>query len=306
MVEQVQKRVRYMSTVPCLRGHLGERYTSGNACVECMRTRVVKAHSRTQIGKNCHGCGKEFVTDRAVTNYCSRSCASNNRPSAVQNRRAKALASKQVEYSRIQVCERCTACYLPVNTASKYCSDECRHYHSLTRSMMSYLRRITVKTVDKTCRQCRNNYQRSYKTGATNSLFCSQRCCVKFAKHLRNRRLRAGVCERYSSVEVFQRDAYVCHICGEPTDPTQKFPHPLYPTVDHVRPLAKGGTDTLDNVKCAHFICNSYKSDSYQDDSSSTVQNGVPGLILPENSPCDRALSLKYAGANLAILEIRK
>ncbi len=35
------------------------------------------------------------------------------------------------------------------------------------------------------------------------------------------------------------------------------------PTIDHVIPLAKGGYDTIENVKAAHFICNSKKSDSH-------------------------------------------
>jgi 5-methylcytosine-specific restriction endonuclease McrA len=32
-------------------------------------------------------------------------------------------------------------------------------------------------------------------------------------------------------------------------------------TLDHIIPLAKGGDHTYENIKLAHMICNSYKSD---------------------------------------------
>lgn len=35
-----------------------------------------------------------------------------------------------------------------------------------------------------------------------------------------------------------------------------------YPSVDHVQPIAHGGTDTWDNVRLAHRRCNYLKSDS--------------------------------------------
>lgn len=50
-----------------------------------------------------------------------------------------------------------------------------------------------------------------------------------------------------------------CHICGRSID--YNLPHldPLSFVVDHVKPLAKGGTDTRDNVRAAHRSCNSTK-----------------------------------------------
>jgi 5-methylcytosine-specific restriction endonuclease McrA len=36
---------------------------------------------------------------------------------------------------------------------------------------------------------------------------------------------------------------------------------PDAPTVDHIIPLAKGGTHTWDNVQLAHWSCNSDKRD---------------------------------------------
>ena len=36
-----------------------------------------------------------------------------------------------------------------------------------------------------------------------------------------------------------------------------------YPSVDHMIPIAKGGTHTWDNVQLAHRYCNSIKSDKF-------------------------------------------
>jgi 5-methylcytosine-specific restriction endonuclease McrA len=51
-----------------------------------------------------------------------------------------------------------------------------------------------------------------------------------------------------------------CHICGEAID--YSITDPLSPrafVVDHIIPLAKGGTDTLGNKAAAHRTCNSTK-----------------------------------------------
>lgn len=50
-----------------------------------------------------------------------------------------------------------------------------------------------------------------------------------------------------------------CHICGKTIDYTLKYPDRMAFTIDHVVPLHKGGTDTIENVKAAHAACNSKK-----------------------------------------------
>lgn len=52
-----------------------------------------------------------------------------------------------------------------------------------------------------------------------------------------------------------------CHWCGKPIDYQAKYPAPDSYVVDHVIPLAAGGTDTLDNKVPAHQACNRDKSD---------------------------------------------
>lgn len=56
-----------------------------------------------------------------------------------------------------------------------------------------------------------------------------------------------------------KRDKPACHICGKAIDYDLPHLNPGAFVIDHVKPLQKGGTDTLDNVKAAHRECNSKK-----------------------------------------------
>lgn len=56
---------------------------------------------------------------------------------------------------------------------------------------------------------------------------------------------------------VFDRDDWVCQLCLELIPAGLTYPHPLYPSVDHVVPLARGGAHETDNMQAAHLRCNS-------------------------------------------------
>ena len=67
-----------------------------------------------------------------------------------------------------------------------------------------------------------------------------------------------------------QRDKGVCKICGREVDINDYYYSDEgyfiagnnYPSIDHIIPLAKGGTHTWNNVQLAHRYCNSIKSDN--------------------------------------------
>lgn len=63
---------------------------------------------------------------------------------------------------------------------------------------------------------------------------------------------------------LIDRDGGVCQICGKPTngdDITNGHIGRMYPTLDHIIPLSKGGSHTWDNVQLAHMCCNAGKCD---------------------------------------------
>lgn len=82
---------------------------------------------------------------------------------------------------------------------------------------------------------------------------------------IRNGRIDSGITFK----RIMKRDGNICAICGKPVDMNdyhitetgRRRPDAMYPSVDHIIPLAKGGTHTWDNVQLAHYMCNALKSD---------------------------------------------
>ena len=87
------------------------------------------------------------------------------------------------------------------------------------------------------------------------------------SKTLRERKGKENGHAPYTRQFILERDDYTCYLCGGRVDLTA--PHQvgepgweIYPHLDHVVPLSKGGPDTPDNVRTTHAACNMSKSDS--------------------------------------------
>lgn len=94
------------------------------------------------------------------------------------------------------------------------------------------------------------------------SRYCTPRCGKQAAKK-RRRALKRGatIAEPFSDSYIYQRDDWVCQICGDKTRPDYNYLHPLAPTIDHIVPLSRGGNHTKRNTQTSHRRCNSEKSD---------------------------------------------
>lgn len=64
------------------------------------------------------------------------------------------------------------------------------------------------------------------------------------------------ICERINPIFIFERDQWICGICGKPVDKNLKRPHPMSKSLDHIVPLSKKGNHTYDNLQLAHLVCN--------------------------------------------------
>lgn len=103
--------------------------------------------------------------------------------------------------------------------------------------------------------------------------FCSDKCKRKAAnryKEIRKKNFRRnGRVDTSISLErLIKRDKGICQICGGKID-AEDYRYDEqgtfivgnnYPTIDHIKPRARGGTHTMDNVQLAHRSCNSKKS----------------------------------------------
>ncbi|MFD4547285.1 HNH endonuclease [Streptomyces sp. NPDC058466] len=109
------------------------------------------------------------------------------------------------------------------------------------------------------CARCGDQFTRHSTTAPT--AFCSRRCRVRSGASLR-RALRAGAeGHTVSRWRIHERDNWTCHICGDPVDRDATVPDLGAPVLDHVTPVARGGSHTEGNLRTAHFYCNSVKRD---------------------------------------------
>lgn len=60
---------------------------------------------------------------------------------------------------------------------------------------------------------------------------------------------------------VYKRDKWRCYLCGDKVIKSLVY-HPKQATLDHVIPMAKGGSHTYDNIRCCCHECNWRKGTS--------------------------------------------
>jgi 5-methylcytosine-specific restriction endonuclease McrA len=97
--------------------------------------------------------------------------------------------------------------------------------------------------------------------------FCSDRCsaAVHGNSGARNVRKKYGMSlGEWQRVRlmVFRRDEYRCYICHDLTDPSAEVNGDAYPNAEHVIPVSVGGETTMNNLRCAHRVCNMAKGNS--------------------------------------------
>lgn len=213
----------------------------------------------------CPTCAVPLVRkgDHAFSTYCSRRCAgiANGaaRFAAGREQREERKAARRAELAartHSLQCEECGSAFTAPSPRA-CCSPECR----MARARRSqapvrhgyqprkpYTLRVPTEHV---CAECHGSF-----IGLRRQQFCSARCNRKSKKRLRDVGGRLGS-ERFSPREIFERDNWTCHLCGDHCDRAASVPARLAPTLDHLTPISKGGVHSRANVKCAHFSCNS-------------------------------------------------
>lgn len=79
-------------------------------------------------------------------------------------------------------------------------------------------------------------------------------------QHARRRaRIMGAFVENVDRGEVLSRDDWTCGICGGEIPKNALPDSPLYPHVDHIVPLSRGGKHSYDNVQASHASCNMQK-----------------------------------------------
>lgn len=123
----------------------------------------------------------------------------------------------------------------------------------------------SVKNEQMTMKKC--SYCGAFFYGFSKDVFCSDECKVHNRKKNTNRyketkkrRCRTEESKYINLVSLYHRDNGICWLCGKRCDIALDKNNNYYPSIDHVVPISKGGKDSWDNVKLAHRICNTIKS----------------------------------------------
>lgn len=205
----------------------------------------------------CLYCNRIYQPKRPNRNkYCSRECA---------------FAAKRAKPKPVQMatCRWCGQEFVK-HGQNVYCSDECRRERARVES-----RKYSVakkQLVPRQCKCCGKVFVPEY--GNKKRVFCSDKCLERWNRRQHNvghktlnARARHLIRKRYGAVlpimyepikaqKVYERDRWICGICGQPIDRRAHAPESLSPSVDHVVALAAGGSHTYGNVQAAHFECN--------------------------------------------------
>lgn len=197
----------------------------------------------------CQGCGSGFVpkrTDRLK--FCSKSCHVATTTKGAQIKR-EALHALKVETTALRL----------IRTGMPACLKRINQI------------RVWIDRSKAPCLACASPIG-AKRAKVSTTAYCSSRCVqtqphyTEFKRTARLKgkaRKRAATVESVSPARVFERDGWICHLCGGKTLKDKRGTyHPKAPELDHIVPLSKGGEHSYRNTACAHRKCNAAKSDT--------------------------------------------
>jgi len=101
------------------------------------------------------------------------------------------------------------------------------------------------------CRFCGVTFEA--RVDSTRSLYCSLTCANDAQGRRENPRFRIADSIRLA---IYEQDAWVCQLCTIPVDRDAHHLAPTAPTLDHIQPRARGGSDEPNNLRLACRDCN--------------------------------------------------
>ena len=186
--------------------------------------------------------------------YCGRKCRDSQRVRL--NQQARDLRS---------VCVECNQQFEGFKRNLKYCGDQCRILGNRKYASNRWREEVAARPEFKEwdCAWCHEVIRVPVSFTGFNKYHAECKLRARRARDRRKTLRRQGVKsdQRITHEEIAERDNYLCHLCGEPVDMSLPRTSKLGATLDHVIPVSRGGVDSRENLKLAHWICNVKKSD---------------------------------------------
>jgi len=215
-------------------------------------------------GRRCEVCDRTYQASHASQRTCGRECGVTLKLANAATRQAMLppRPPRLPRPPRPQIpCAWCSEPFLLRSSRSRFCSVTCENREYAHRE------RGGPGPEGRPCLLCdRLGWWRRYCTSCAEiASIEAARLGKRRAKRARRARERAAPSDGYTLAEVAIEDDYICGLCGDWVDMNLEVPHPEAPTIDHIVPLVRGGTDYRENLQLAHFLCNSRKGDRTAD-----------------------------------------
>lgn len=225
---------------------------------------------KQQKWHGCQECGRLFRNQRRSlgrrpNQFCSRRCAAAQRG---RQRTKNAFEGKHsvVPWRECSVCSAAFISRIVRATCSAACAAE-RKRLEIKRYGDRKTRAAQEQAGVFACLECGSEFTRLDRPGA--KAYCSDACSRRVGKRNANSRKRRR--QRFREqrrkgdsiqlAKLIERDGGKCQLCGRKVTGGQWPGDRLAPTVDHIVPLAHGGTHTWNNVQLAHAECNFTRRD---------------------------------------------
>lgn len=211
----------------------------------------------------CVQCGRVAQRKLGGTNksagyankYCSLDCRDTAYRAAALSRR---LAANPCSSCFARYCICCASPFV-TRTQRRTCGPACA-----ARAAGQAAHRATARTV--VCDECSASFCPLY--GATHATLCGlcaearRRIHKRVQRLARKARQRGATVESVNPIRVFERDGWLCQICGISTPRSKRGTYADdAPELDHIIALARGGEHSYRNTQCACRRCNGLKSD---------------------------------------------
>ena len=152
-----------------------------------------------------------------------------------------------------------------------YCSKECTKMGSLaSRGLKFFLKKINgIKRnyTEKNCIDCNTIFESPGKRcKQCSDLYKKVNEKISKDKAKAKRRARMDIkAERINSYAIFKKDNWTCRMCSTKVQKVNIYADDAA-ELDHIIPISRGGTHTIDNVQTLCRKCNQFKSDKMPDE----------------------------------------
>lgn len=232
----------------------------GNACYSRVRYNQKKGlpddHRGWTPSQTCAQCGSVIENRGPQSKYCSRRCHwdASHRKQTRRARQAKRL-EKQMLPGDLAPCSnpQCTNAAI-FHRRKPWCSKRCQDY---VRGNKHWLGEgPSTRVYFRPCQDCQTLV--TMTNGGGTPKVCES-CRVIRNRGINGRKAHARRASGPPALSVDQlaaRDGCRCHICHRKIDMALTGLAKWGPTIEHILPVSKGGTNEPENLALAHRHCN--------------------------------------------------